>query len=305
MKKALFPLLLVAFLPLFVYAQALAGPRTYEGMKLVWHDEFDQPGAPDPDRWQFEHGFVRNQELQWYQPQNARVCGGVLQITGRRERVKNPAYQPDSRNWKRNREYAEYTSSCLESRQRFEFHYGRLEVRARIPIAPGAWPAIWTLGNQGGWPACGEVDLMEYYRVPPADVNIHHQAQAQRTVPVLLANACWQGADGRDAWNTGRWPFTRWTSADPDWASKFHTWRMDWTPEAIRLYLDDELLNDIPTSQAEPTREGGFNPFRNDRPGFGQYILLNLAIGGCGGEVDDTAFPMVYEVDYVRVYQHS
>lgn len=146
---------------------------------------------------------------------------------------------------------------------------------------------------------------MEYYRVPPADVNIHHQAQAQRTVPVLLANACWQGADGRDAWNTGRWPFTRWTSADPDWASKFHTWRMDWTPEAIRLYLDDELLNDIPTSQAEPTREGGFNPFRNDRPGFGQYILLNLAIGGCGGEVDDTAFPMVYEVDYVRVYQHS
>ena len=95
MKKALFPLLLVAFLPLFVYAQALAGPRAYEGMKLVWHDEFDQPGAPDPDRWQFEHGFVRNQELQWYQPQNARVCGGVLQITGRRERVKNPAYQPD------------------------------------------------------------------------------------------------------------------------------------------------------------------------------------------------------------------
>lgn len=305
MKKTLFPLLLVAFLPLSIYAQAPAGPRTYEGMKLVWHDEFDQPGAPNPDHWQFEHGFVRNQELQWYQPQNARISGGVLQITGRRERVKNPAYQPDSRNWKRNREYAEYTSACLESRQRFEFHYGRLEVRARIPIAPGAWPAIWTLGNQGGWPAGGEVDLMEYYRVPPADVNIHHQAQAQRTVPVLLANACWQGADGRDAWNTGRWPFTRWTSADPDWASKFHIWRMDWTPEAIRLYLDDELLNDIPTSQAEPTREGGFNPFRNDRPGFGQYILLNLAIGGCGGEVDDTAFPMVYEVDYVRVYQHS
>ena len=178
-------------------------------------------------------------------------------------------------------------------------------MRARIPVAQGAWPAIWTLGNQTGWPSCGEVDLMEFCRVPPTDVNIHHQAEARRTQPVLLANACWQGADGRDAWNTGRWPFTRWTAADPEWASKFHIWRMDWTPEAIRLYLDDELLNDIPTSQAEPTRPGGFNPFRNDRPGFGQYILLNLAIGACGGEVDDTAFPMVYEVDYVRVYQHS
>ena len=305
MKSSLFPLLLVAFLPLYSPAQAPASSRAKENLKLIWHDEFDRPGAPDPSRWQFEHGFVRNQELQWYQPQNARVIDGVLQITGRRERVANPNYQADSRNWKRNRQWAEYTSSCIESRERFTFHYGRLEVRARIPIAPGAWPAIWTLGNQGGWPACGEVDLMEYYRVPPADVNIHHQAQARRTVPVLLANACWQGEDGRDAWNTGRWPFTRWTAVDPDWASKFHVWRMDWTPDAIRLYLDDELLNDIPTSQAEPTREGGFNPFRNDRPDFGQYILLNLAIGGCGGEVDDTAFPMVYEVDYVRVYQHS
>ena len=303
MKKTLTALLLAAALPLFLHAQTSADIRQYEGMTLVWHDEFDQPGAPDPARWQFEHGFVRNQELQWYQPQNARVIGGVLQIVGRHERVMNPNYKQISKNWTKNREYAEYTSACLESRDRFSFHYGRLEVRARIPVAPGAWPAIWTLGNQAGWPACGEVDLMEFYRVPQADVNIHHQAQAERTVPVLLANACWQGADGRDAWNTGRWPFTRWTSDDPEWDTKFHTWRMDWTPEAIRLYLDDQLLNDIPTSQAEPVREGGFNPFRNERPGFGQYILLNLAIGACGGEVDNSAFPLVYEVDYVRVYQ--
>ena len=298
-------LLFAAFLPLFCIAQPKSDIPEYDGMKLVWHDEFDQPGAPDPTRWQFEQGFVRNQELQWYQPQNARIVGGVLQITGRKERVKNPRYQAESRNWTRNREYAEYTSACLESRQRFEFLYGRLEVRARIPTAQGAWPAIWTLGNQGGWPACGEVDLMEFYRVPPANVNIHHQAQATRTVPVLLANACWKGEDGRDAWNTGRWPFTRWTSSDPEWDRKFHTWRMDWTPDAIKLYLDDELLNDIPTKQAEPTRQEGFNPFCNNRPGFGQYILLNLAIGSCGGEVDDTAFPMIYEVDYVRVYQTS
>lgn len=305
MKKTLFPLLLLLVTPILAHAQRSSRPQAYEGMKLVWHDEFDQPGRPDSTRWQFEHGFVRNQELQWYQAQNARVVGGVLQIVGRHERVPNNRYKPGSRDWTRNREFAEYTSSCLESRERFSFRYGRLEVCARIPTAPGAWPAIWTLGNQAGWPACGEVDLMEYYRVPEADVNIHHQAQAKRTVPVLLANACWQGANGRDAWNTGRWPFTRWTEADADWAQRFHVWRMDWTPESIKLYLDDELLNDIPTSQAAPTRPDGFNPFNNDRPGFGQYILLNLAIGGCGGEVDDTAFPMVYEVDYVRVYQQK
>ena len=119
MKKSLFPLLLVAFLPLYSPAQAPASSRANENLKLIWHDEFDRPGAPDPSRWQFEHGFVRNQELQWYQPQNARVIDGVLQITGRRERVANPNYQADSRNWKRNRRWAEYTSSCIESRERF------------------------------------------------------------------------------------------------------------------------------------------------------------------------------------------
>lgn len=305
MKKTLYTLFTTLLTPLFIYAQAPADVREYEGMKLVWHDEFDQPGAPDSTRWQFEHGFVRNHELQWYQPQNARVTDGVLQITGRRERVRNPRYQAGSRDWRRNQEFAEYTSSCVESRGRFDFLYGRLEVRARIPIASGSWPAIWTLGNQGGWPAGGEVDVMEFYRVPPATMGIHHdQASRQRTMPIILANACWQGADGRDAWDTQRVPFTHFTDRDPDWASKFHVWRMDWTPESIRLYLDDELLNEIEATQAAPARPGNFNPFSTDRPGFGHYILLNLAIGSSGGEVDDTAFPLIYEVDYVRVYQN-
>lgn len=310
MKTTILTLIIAIGLPLGLFAQIPTPPTDKDNMKLVWHDEFDKPGAPDSTRWHFEHGFVRNRELQWYQPQNARVLNGVLQITGRKERVRNPNYQPDSRNWQRNREWAEYTSACIESRECFTFRYGSLEVRARIPVAPGSWPAIWTLGNQGGWPTCGEVDLMEFYRVPPADANIHHQAEARRTVPVILANACWRGEDGRDAWNTRRIPFTHFTDLDAAWAAKFHTWRMDWTPDNIRLYLDDELLNDIPTSQAEPaTAEHGnnrhepFNPFRNQRPDFGQYILLNLAIGACGGDVDDNAFPLIYEIDYVRVYQ--
>lgn len=277
-----------------------------EGYKLIWQDEFDYTGAPDSTKWQFEYGFVRNQELQWYQPQNARVVGGVLQITGRHERVENPHYRPDSRMWQLNRQAAEFTSACIETNRRFTFRYGRLEVRARIPDACGSWPAIWTLGNRWGWPACGEVDVMEFYRVPARELNIHHQTiDNRRTEPIVLANACWKGEDGRDAWDSARVPLSHFTDRDPAWTSRFHVWRMDWTPEAIMLYLDDELMNEIPTAQA--AKGGGFNrdvnPFSNDVPGFGQYILLNLAIGACGGEPDLTAFPMVYEVDYVRVYQ--
>lgn len=298
-------LLLLAVAPILSFAQ---GPSSdyLDNLTLVWHDEFDGTGSPDSTRWSFEQGFVRNQELQWYQPQNARVVNGVLQITGRLEQVDNPRYEPNSRDWRRNRPQARYTSACLRSMGRFHFRYGRLEVRARIPIASGAWPAIWTLGNRWGWPACGEVDVMEFYRVPPASMGIHHtQTDRARTLPIILANVCWQGDDGRDAWDTGRIPLSHFTAKDADWAARFHIWRMDWTPEAIRLYLDDELLNEIPT---EKSAKGGgrnhdINPFANNVEGFGQYILLNLAIGSSGGEVNELAFPMLYEVDYVRVYQ--
>ena len=76
----------------------------------------------------------------------------------------NPLYDPESRDWRRERPQAEFTSSCVTTRESFAFRYGRLEVRARIPVARGAWPAIWTLGNRWGWPANGEVDVMEFYR---------------------------------------------------------------------------------------------------------------------------------------------
>lgn len=300
-------LFLAAFGGVQMQVQSASGSEVAtDSLTLVWHDEFDYIGAPDSTRWQFEHGFVRNQELQWYQPQNARVIDGVLQIIARRERVANPNFKALSKNWKRNREEAEFTSSCVMSRDRFCFRYGRLEVRARIPVACGAWPAIWTLGNRWGWPACGEIDVMEFYRVPPASMGIHHTtASHERSLPILLANACWQGSNGRDAWNTSRTPLSHFTDRDPAWEQKFHVWRMDWTQEAICLYLDGELLNRIPTEQAD--NGGGehhdVNPFRNDVNGFGHYILLNLAIGSSGGTPDLTAFPLVYEVDYVRVYR--
>jgi len=114
----------------------------YRGWKLVWHDEFDHAGRPDPSNWVFEHGFVRNKELQWYQPENARVEAGHLIIEGKRERVPNPSYAAGSKDWKKERPFAEYTSACLETRGLHEFQYGRFEIRAKIDAQPGLWPAI-------------------------------------------------------------------------------------------------------------------------------------------------------------------
>jgi beta-glucanase (GH16 family) len=130
---------------------------------------------------------------------------------------------------------------------------------------------------------------MEFYRI--------------NGVPHILANVAW-GSDQRyqAVWRSRRVPFTHFTAKDPGWALKFHVWRMDWDETAIRLYLDDELLNDVPLSTTVNGAIGGHsNPFTQP-----QYILLNLALGGdCGGTIDDNAFPMRYEIDYVRIYKKS
>lgn len=279
----------------------------YAGYELVWADEFDEPGRPAA-HWSYEQGFVRNRELQWYQPDNATVENGCLVITGRRETVVNPLYDPESRDWRRERPQAEFTSSCVTTRESFAFRYGRLEVRARIPVARGAWPAIWTLGNRWGWPANGEVDVMEFYRraqaAPPGGEK-REAAEAGPEIPIILANACWMGPDGRDAWDEGTVPFAHFLELNPRWASKFHLWRMDWDADFIRIWLDGELMNEIDLGQADCG--GGanrdVNPFSNDVEDFGHYILLNLALGGHGGEPDIEAFPLRYEVDFVRVYR--
>lgn len=262
-----------------------------EGYRLVWSDEFEVDDRPSSD-WSFERGFMRNQELQWYQPQNAWVKDGCLVIEGRREHRRNPNYQAGSSDWRTNREYIEYTSSSLTTRLGFQFLYGRVEVRAKIPVASGSWPAIWLLGNKWEWPQNGEIDMMEYY--------------IKDGQPSILANACW-GADERwkAVWDSSVIPFTHFTDKDPNWADKFHIWRMDWDKHFIRLYLDDELLNEIELSQ---TFNGGYNgnrenPFSNTVPSFRHYLLLNLAIGSNGGQPDNSQFPLYYYIDYVRVYQ--
>jgi len=264
--------------------------QAVDGMQLVWSDEFNTAGAVNSQYWNFEKGFVRNQELQWYQSDNATCDGnGALVITGNKEQVKNPNYVNGSSDWKTNRDYAQYTSSSMTTSGKFSFKYGRILVRAKIPTSAGSWPAIWTLGNWYEWPSCGEIDILESY--PSGGVSAIH------------ANTCW-GSDTRWSgnWNSVVKPLSYFTAKDPNWASKYHIWRMDWDENVLRIYIDDELVNETNQANTQNGSSGGDGayqyPFRQ-----AHYILLNLAIGGNAGTPDDSAFPLKYYIDYVRVYQ--
>lgn len=255
-------------------------PPAYPGYRLVWADEFDKDGRPDAKHWTYERGFVRNNELQWYQPENARTEKGFLIIEGRREKKPNPRYEAGSGDWKRNREFAEYTSTSMTTSGLHSWKYGRFEMRGRFETRPGLWPAFWTLGVDGEWPGNGEIDIMEFYRGR------------------ILANVAW-GTDRRwvAKWDAVSKPVTEFN--DPDWDKKFHVWRMDWDENYIRLYVDDMLLNE--TDLKKTLNPDGKNPFHQPH-----YILLNLAIGGQnGGDPSGTRFPTRFEVDYVRVYQKT
>ena len=109
--------------------------------ELVWADEFNETGRPDAANWTYETGFVRNEELQWYQQENARCEDGMLIIEARRERVPNPDYRAGSRSWRRSRSHAEYTSACLTTKGLHQWKYGRFVMRGRIDTRPGIWPA--------------------------------------------------------------------------------------------------------------------------------------------------------------------
>lgn len=260
-------------------------PATIPGYKLIWNDEFNTKGKPDATNWKYEHGFVRNEELQWYSEDNAYCNNGLLVIEGRKQQLKNPNYDAASKDWRLNRPHAKYTSASIQTHGKHQWLYGRFEIRAKIDTAMGAWPAIWTLGIEPEWPSNGEIDIMEFYR---------YQQQ-----PTILANVAWgTGKPYVARWHTERFRLTHFTSRDADWANKFHIWRMDWDKDEIKLYLDDELLN---TTILDTTLNAdGTNPFLKP-----QYILINLALGGNGGDPAGTKRPIKYEVDYVRVYQKA
>ncbi len=238
------------------------------GWELVWADEFDYEGLPDPAKWTYETGFVRNQEKQYYtqaRRENARVEGGVLIIEGRKERL-----QKDGKT-------ADYTSASITTEGKASWTHGRIEVRAKLPQGKGVWPAIWTLGTnirKIGWPRCGEIDIMEFVGHTPDKVHgtIH-----------------WAAPDGKHASKGSS------LKVDKPW-EEFHIYAIEWTADHIDFFYDETNYLTYKTPAADAN---GANPFRQPH-----YLLLNLALGGAwGGKIDDSILPQKYEIDYVRVYQ--
>lgn len=280
MRNSSFHSVLIAVLIVLFSSQlaALAENPAQEDYQLVWGDEFNKDGPPDPENWVFENGFVRNKELQWYQEANAICRDGLLVIEARREQVANPRYESDSRDWHRNRQFAEYTSACVKTSGKHQWLYGRFVMRGRLDTRLGMWPAFWTLGSARGWPGCGEIDIMEYY------------------TDTLLANAFWQGKNHTTAGNVKEH-----ATADfgADWGKAFHIWQLDWDAEALRITMDGHLINEIPLADTVNQDGQEVNPFHEPH-----YLLLNLAIGGTrGGDPSLTELPARFEIDYVRVYQ--
>ena len=257
-------------------------PGQAQKWKLVWSDEFDRPGKPDPEKWDYEYqGFVRNREMQWYTDccDNVYVKDGFLHLVALPADKPNPWYKEGSDNWKFNRKKIEITSAGLVTRKKFTFRYGCVEMRAKLPAGQGVWPALWTGGtdfSQGRWPASGEIDIFEFCK--------NKQGAYQ-----LSAAVHWKDKNGRHRQASKK-------ISDRKFTDDFHIFALEWDPEKLVFYFDGEPFFTFKTEQCS---NGDFNAFRAPH-----FLLLNLAIGGTlGGKVDKSILPARYIIDYVRVYQ--
>jgi beta-glucanase (GH16 family) len=254
-------------------------PFKKQQYQLVWKDDFTVDGTPDQNNWNYETGFVRNLEDQWYQKENAYCKDGFLIIEARNESRVNPDFvSKNHQEWTKKRDSIKVTSSCLITRGKHSWQYGRFEMRAKIPVGKGMWPAFWTLGIKGNWPANGEIDIMEYY------------------TGKILANAAWKSNKPDTAWDSKTVMLKEFKD---DWKDKFHVWRMDWDAHCIRLYVDDQLLNEINIKETIRDKNQKIIPFQQPH-----YLLVNLAVGGTnGGEFTTADLSSKYIIDYIRVYQ--
>ena len=243
--------------------QISGGGGDVDYTNLVWADEFDTDGAPNPANWSYDIGVGENGwgngEAQFYRdvPDNVQVSNGNLVITAKTETF-------GGRN---------YTSARLKSENKFEFTYGKVEVRAKLPEGGGTWPAIWLLGanyDQPGftWPACGEIDIMEHKGNEP---NIIH------------GTLHYPGNSAGNANGT--------TINIPNVMSEFKVYSVIWSDQSIRFFVDGQLYKTFTNSAAVP--------FNHDF-----FIILNVAMGGTfGGDISPSFVQSAMEIDYVRVYQ--
>ena len=276
MRNRMRPLILILICTLF---QAQGADAKW---KLVWSDEFDRTGIPDPKRWTYEVGFIRNREAQYYtagRTENARIEEGKLIIEARKERFPNARLSREQEN-RRRAEFSEYTSASLTTEGLAAWRHGRVEVRAKLPRGRGVWPAIWMLGtnrNVVGWPACGEIDIMEYVGFEPDVIHANIHTRKYNHV---------KGTGKGDKLKVEK-PF-----------EDFHVYAMEWYPEWIDFFVDEKKYFTYKKEQG--AREDAW-PF--DKP---FYLILNLAIGGAwGGQkgIDEGIFPQKFEIDYVRVHE--
>ncbi|CAN5755986.1 hypothetical protein BH11VER1_BH11VER1_25160 [soil metagenome] len=262
-------------LALYVSSTLAADPLARSGWKLAWADEFEIPGAPDPSKWGYEVGMIRNSELQFYtkdRRENARIEGGSLIIEARKERFVDPA-NPKT--------VAEYTSGSIQTRGLADWLYGRIEVRAKLPVGRGIWSGIWMMptDQRTRWPGSGEIDIVE--------------------------NVGWEGDFVHASIHTGAYNHLTNTQKTAKVAAskigdKFHVYTCEWDEKDIVFYVDN-----VRCMTYKNDRKGTFETWPFDKP---FYLKLNAAVGGSWAGrkgVDDAAFPQALEVDYVRVYQPS
>ena len=236
---------------------------------LIFSEEFDVDGPVDSEKWISEtrppnNGSWFNGEKQHYTDRidNAFVSDNTLKIVAKKEQF---TFGGSTKS---------YTSARLNSK--FSFTYGRVDVRAKLPVGEGTWPAIWTLGSNittVGWPRCGEIDIMEHWGHNPRIVAsaIHTQACSGGCEDVTVGE-----------------------KLVSDFDTNFHIYSIEWTPESIDFYIDDEFLY----SYNPPTKTTDNWPFTAN-----QYLLLNVAMGGDWFNIDPNFTESVMEIDYVRVFQ--
>ncbi|WP_010135132.1 glycoside hydrolase family 16 protein [Ochrovirga pacifica] len=233
---------------------------------LIWADEFNEDGTPCSDNWTYDIGAGGwgNNEAQYYtrESDNVKVENGVLKITAKKQLYSG----------------AEYTSARLKTQGKFGFTYGKVEVRAKLPAGGGTWPAIWMLGENIstiGWPACGEIDIMEH---TGNDLGVTSSAIHTTS-----------GHGGNPSF------VSHYDKVD-DVSTAFHVYGVQWTPDKIQFTVDGVVKG----TYQKPTENNSANwPFYQN-----QFLILNLAMGGTlGGNIDPEFTQARFEIDYVRVYQ--